>query len=160
LVALEASRRRNERQRSDRQPSDPRSSEPRRGPRWLLVLAAVAAAVVLTLQLDRGGPPPAVDDGPKIFLGPELDGAAPAGPSEAYTPFEWSYDAPPGTTFEIRVYDAESDRLLAESGRLRSAGWSPADTATWPDQIRWTLEVRKGDTVLERWSVASWRRSP
>ena len=178
LVALEGSRRRNERDR-------PRESrEPtRRLPRWLLPTVAAAGLVWAALFLFPSGDRAAdVERGPRVFLGAELPRAVPQGTSAAYTPFAWAYPAPPGWEFEVRVFDdsapgggapgggspAPTDRddsapapLLASSGPLTGPGWTPPDDVDvdgWPDRILWTLDVRRPDGVLaETFSVRAWR---
>ncbi|MHC4893974.1 MAG: hypothetical protein ACYTFV_11565 [Planctomycetota bacterium] len=131
--------------------------------RWLWLPIAAAAVVTTIVGLDRASSPPTGDQRGPIFLGDELPGAMPSGPVESYAPFQWSKPLPPGWTFELRVYDdtEAGGGVLAEHSGASGSTWSPeVTTESWPESIRWTLDLERPDgTIVDGYVVRAWRSS-
>lgn len=112
--------------------------------RWVAAAAAAALLVLAAGQLRHREQPA----GPGPVLGTGVRLLAPVGTVDAYSPFEWAAERPPGGWFEVRVYDeteGATQSPLARSGRLDAPRWpGPPETTSWPETIRWDVQVFDG----------------
>lgn len=117
---------------------------PRTSPRWRHVLAAAVAilivAFVVTTELWHGptthlDTPP--DDG--RTLGGTIHDLEPAGEVKEYDRFTWTGELSPGGYWVVTVRAADGSDFEIESAHLTEPVWEPADTASWPDAIEWTV---------------------
>jgi hypothetical protein len=130
-------------------------------------LAAAALVLVAGLRLVLG---PGADDGARdnrggVLLGGDAELTHPRGAVDAFAPFAWEVERPPGGYFLVRVTALDETggaRFEERSPRLEEPTWSP-DTTGWPDEIRWTLEVYRGTgfgTVLGAYEATARRTGP
>lgn len=120
----------------------------------MLPLAAAALLLIaLGLWLER---PDTKDDltAPRTqVLGSGVVCFAPTGAVSSYDPFLWSFDLPPGGSYDFAVYDDKTGEPLLALKNLRQAKWSrrealrdqasasrsEAGPETWPEFIRWEV---------------------
>ncbi|MEM7305716.1 MAG: hypothetical protein AAF682_03545 [Planctomycetota bacterium] len=112
-----------------------------------------AAAVVLLLIGPRFFAPgdadtPGGGEGAGVRMGNEPQLLAPLGgeQGESYGTFRWRVPLPEGGWFLVKVSgetESGSSAELTASDPLTAQEWTPtaSEEASWPDRIRWTLEV-------------------
>lgn len=142
----------------DERTSDPELRPIRRLPLWVVGLAAAAALMLIVLLQDRGsdGQNPggaSGDDSRFVTLNAPLEGAAPSGRVESYTPFQWEHGLQPAWHFEVRIYDDRPEfrgTLLHEVSNLIEPRWTPDDALeqSLPDAILWEVRVMSGGTAM------------
>ena len=123
---------------------------PRSLARWIPLVAAAAA--VLAIVLLRPDPEPPFDPGTKLG-GEELE-MVPEGSVPDFSEFHWKHELAPEGWYKVYVYRVSDDgalTLLDESPRLRESRWAPAEAShrSWPDRIRWNLEIHSGATASD-----------
>ncbi len=134
----------------------------RGGPGALLGLLVAAAALVALLVVPKmiGGEDD--DGGPRMGGEKELLAPVEVVPGETYGTFRWRYPLPERGWFLVQVHG--EDGKITTSPRLRAHEWTPdpEEEASWPDRIRWTLEVydgSRGSRVFDALSTSAERSS-
>lgn len=120
----------------------------------MLPLAAAALLLIaLGLWLERSNTPGGLAAPGTQVLGSSVVCLAPTGAVSSYDPFLWSFDLPPGGSYEIAVYDDKTGEPLLALKNLRQAKWSRREASqalsaasrseagpqTWPEFIRWEI---------------------
>lgn len=79
----------------------------------------------------------------------------PSGSGQDFTRFSWNGRHPAGARFELRVWgdtDASRTQVLAELPRLYAPQYTfpPEATQSWPERIRWEVDVYDSFDVFQR----------
>lgn len=113
---------------------------------WLAVAALVLGIFWLGTRFSRDENP---TRGP-ITLSDAPAGYAPVGEVAAFEDFRWPDALPSGGSYELRIFDARSGRLLTSVEEWAEPFWKPSaeELAAWPRSIRWELSVRDSSRAL------------
>lgn len=108
---------------------------------WRAVAAVLVVALIAQTAWLLTRPKPTTPLGGEVRI--EL--LAPIGDVAGFAPFTWQAELPPRGGFRVRVHGERPDGtpFELESEWLGVARWDPpeAETANWPAEIRWEVEV-------------------
>jgi hypothetical protein len=133
----------------------------RKSPWWHVAAAAAAAAAWLGLVGWPMWSEPAESGPAPIFLGEgDVEVQHPTGAVQEYGPFQWRYDQSFDGTYDLLIWDADSEAFdpRIEIKDLEDSTWTPTDE-NLPERIVWQVRAKdnSGSLVAVSARISAWR---